>query len=63
MTQTSSLSRPILWAVPQSQLTPEQIEAKAQVLYERLRAIASTHADVRFATSLAAEDMVVTLVS
>ena len=60
MTQTSSLSRPILWTVPQSQLTPEQIEAKAQVLYERLHAIASTHADVRFATSLAAEDMVVT---
>jgi phosphoadenosine phosphosulfate reductase len=38
----------------------EQVEAKAQALYERLIVIATKHADVRFATSLAAEDMVVT---
>ena len=57
---STSLGRPVLWSIPKSQLTPEQIEAKANVLYERLQAISAKHADVRFATSLAAEDMVVT---
>jgi phosphoadenosine phosphosulfate reductase len=59
-TTATSLGRPVLWSIPASSLTPEQIEVKAQVLYERLQTIAAKHADVRFATSLAAEDMVVT---
>ena len=57
---STSLGRPVLWSIPKSQLTLEQIEAKANVLYERLQAISAKHVDVRFATSLAAEDMVVT---
>lgn len=58
--QSISIVRPVLWCIPQHSLTAEQIEAKAHVLYERLQTIGAKHADVRFATSLAAEDMVVT---
>ena len=56
----SGLNRPTLWSIPQHNISPEIIDAKAQVLFERLNRIAKEHQDVRFATSLAAEDMVVT---
>ena len=56
----SGLNRPTLWSIPQHNISPEIIDAKAQVLFERLNTIAKEHQDVRFATSLAAEDMVVT---
>ena len=60
MTNTGGLNRPQLWSIPKHEITSEVIEAKAQVLFDRLSAIATEHQDVRFATSLAAEDMVVT---
>lgn len=60
MTNTSGLNRPQLWSIPKNEITSEVIEAKAQVLFDRLSAISTEHQDVRFATSLAAEDMVVT---
>ena len=57
---SSGLRRPELWAIPQHSITATALDAKAEVLYERLKTIAAEHQDVRFATSLAAEDMVVT---
>ena len=60
MTNTDGLNRPQLWSIPKHEITSEVIEAKAQVLFDRLSEIAAEHQDVRFATSLAAEDMVVT---
>ena len=60
MTNTGGLNRPQLWLIPKNVITSEVIEAKAQVLFDRLSEIAAEHQDVRFATSLAAEDMVVT---
>ena len=60
MTNTGGLNRPQLWSIPKHEITSEVIEAKAQVLFDRLSEIAAEHQDVRFATSLAAEDMVVT---
>lgn len=57
---SSGLRRPELWAIPQHNITATALDAKAEVLYERLKTIAAEHQDVRFATSLAAEDMVVT---
>ena len=60
MTNTGGLNRPQLWSIPKNEITSEVIEAKAQVLFDRLSEIAAEHQDVRFATSLAAEDMVVT---
>lgn len=60
MTITGGLNRPQLWSIPKHEITSEVIEAKAQVLFDRLSEIAAEHQDVRFATSLAAEDMVVT---
>ena len=57
---TSGLNRPVLWSIPNHNIAPEALDAKAQVLFDRLNAIAKEHQDVRFATSLAAEDMVVT---
>ena len=58
--QITGLNRPTLWSIPQHNIAREVIDAKAQVLFERLNTIAKEHQDVRFATSLAAEDMVVT---
>ena len=55
---SSGLRRPELWAIPQHSITATALDAKAEVLYERLKTIAAEHQDVRFATSLAAEDMV-----
>lgn len=60
MTNTGGLNRLQLWSIPKHEITSEVIEAKAQVLFDRLSEIAAEHQDVRFATSLAAEDMVVT---
>ena len=60
MSETSSFSRPVLWTIPKSQLSSDEIEAKAKILLERLLKISTKQRDVRFATSLAAEDMVIT---
>lgn len=57
---TSGLNRPALWSIPTHNIDPDVLDAKAQVLFDRLNTIAKEHRDVRFATSLAAEDMVVT---
>jgi phosphoadenosine phosphosulfate reductase len=51
---------PEFWSIPPSNLTPAQLADKTAVLHERLLDISNRFADVRFATSLAAEDMVVT---
>ena len=36
----SGLNRPTLWSIPQHNISPEIIDAKAQVLFERLNTIA-----------------------
>lgn len=51
---------PEFWSIPSSTLTPAKLAEKATVLKQRLSDISQRFADVRFATSLAAEDMVVT---
>ena len=52
--------QPEFWSIPPSTLTPAELAAKSAVLKQRLVDISSRFFDVRFATSLAAEDMVVT---
>jgi len=52
--------QPEFWSIPPSTLTPAELAAKSAVLKQRLVDISSRFSDVRFATSLAAEDMVVT---
>lgn len=49
-----------LWQIPQVDIPAAQIEAKAKELQERIAEITRRFKDVRFATSLAAEDMVIT---
>ncbi|MEA9604456.1 phosphoadenylyl-sulfate reductase [Polynucleobacter sp. JS-JIR-II-c23] len=51
---------PEFWSTPLSTLTPAELAEKSAVLKQRLADISSRFSDVRFATSLAAEDMVVT---
>ncbi|MDH6240500.1 phosphoadenosine phosphosulfate reductase [Polynucleobacter sphagniphilus] len=51
---------PQLWSIPVSTLTPEQLAEKSATLYKRLQDIGARFSKVRFATSLAAEDMVIT---
>jgi phosphoadenosine phosphosulfate reductase len=51
---------PEFWSIPVSTLSPEELTKKTAVLVERLCEISKRFSDVRFATSLAAEDMVVT---
>jgi phosphoadenosine phosphosulfate reductase len=51
---------PEFWSIPPSTLTPAQLADKTAILHERLLDISKRFTDVRFATSLAAEDMVVT---
>ncbi len=51
---------PEFWSIPPSTLTPAQLADKTAILHERLLDILKRFTDVRFATSLAAEDMVVT---
>ncbi|MCW1965657.1 phosphoadenylyl-sulfate reductase [Polynucleobacter sp.] len=51
---------PEFWFIPLSAITPTEFAEKTAVLKQRLSDISQRFADVRFATSLAAEDMVVT---
>ncbi|MBU3568362.1 phosphoadenylyl-sulfate reductase [Polynucleobacter alcilacus] len=52
--------QPELWSIPLSTLTPDGLADKSAVLKQRLIDISNRFSDVRFATSLAAEDMVIT---
>jgi phosphoadenosine phosphosulfate reductase len=52
--------QPELWSIPPSTLTPDELADKSAVLKQRLIDISNRFSDVRFATSLAAEDMVIT---
>jgi len=56
----SSLRPPALWTKPVYTGSPEALEAKELELAERLSGIAARFFRARFATSLAAEDMVLT---
>ena len=51
---------PEFWSIPTSTLTPAELANKSAVLKQRLVDISRRYSDVCFATSLAAEDMVVT---
>jgi phosphoadenosine phosphosulfate reductase len=51
---------PEFWTIPPSTLSAAELTEKSAVLKERLFDISSRFSDVRFATSLAAEDMVIT---
>ncbi len=51
---------PEFWSIPTDVLQPAELAEKSAVLKWRLVDISKRFADVRFATSLAAEDMVVT---
>ena len=51
---------PQFWSITVSTLTPEQLAEKSATLYKRLQDIRARFSKVRFATSLAAEDMVIT---
>jgi phosphoadenosine phosphosulfate reductase len=51
---------PKFWSIPQSSISPAEFSKKSNSLIKRLSDISSRFSDVRFATSLAAEDMVVT---
>lgn len=54
------MKTPEFWSIPPSTLTPSELAHKSYVLQKRLSDISKRFSDVRFATSLAAEDMVVT---
>ncbi len=51
---------PEFWSIPPNSLTPEELAQKSAVLKQRLADISDRFVDIRFATSLAAEDMVIT---
>ena len=51
---------PEFWSLPTSVIATAELAEKSAVLKQRLAAISSRFSDVRFATSLAAEDMVIT---
>ena len=51
---------PAFWSIPLGTLTHAELAEKSAVLKQRLADISSRFSDVRFATSLAAEDMVIT---
>ena len=51
---------PKFWSIPPSILTPSELAEKSTILKQRLADITKRFSDVRFATSLAAEDMVIT---
>jgi phosphoadenosine phosphosulfate reductase len=51
---------PKFWSIPQSSISPAEFSKKSNSLIQRLSDISTRFSDVRFATSLAAEDMVVT---
>lgn len=52
--------KPQLWTIPESHVTLAQVDHLFERLVTRLKQIADKYQDVRFATSLAAEDMVIT---
>ena len=52
--------KPVFWKIPEVTQSAEAVEAKFKQLVERLQAITAKHANVKFATSLAVEDMVLT---
>jgi phosphoadenosine phosphosulfate reductase len=54
------MTQPEFWTIPSSTLSPAELTEKSAVLKQRLIDISGHFSDVRFATSLAAEDMVVT---
>ena len=56
----NTLEKPTFWSIPTSTLTPAELAEKSAVLKQRLTDISSRFSDIRFATSLAAEDMVIT---
>lgn len=56
----SAIGRPVLWTRPVYTGTAEALAAKEATLFARLAEIAAKHGVAKFATSLAAEDMVVT---
>ena len=51
---------PEFWSRPESNLTPAQLAEKSDTLTQRLSDISKRFSNIRFATSLAAEDMVIT---
>ncbi len=51
---------PEFWSIPPSAITPIELAEKSATLKKRLLDITTRFSDVRFATSLAAEDMVIT---
>ena len=52
--------KPQLWTIPEEHLTLAQVDYLYEKLIKRLKLITEKYQDVRFATSLAAEDMVIT---
>ena len=56
----NTLEKPIFWSIPPSTLSSEELAEKSAVLKQRLSDISKRFSHVRFATSLAAEDMVIT---
>jgi phosphoadenosine phosphosulfate reductase len=52
--------KPQLWKIPQVELSVAQVDQLFEKLHQRLIDISSRYQQVRFATSLAAEDMVIT---
>ena len=48
------------WSTPPNTLTPAELAEKTATLQKRLSEITTRFTDIRFATSLAAEDMVIT---
>lgn len=58
--QSVKLKRPTLWTPPVYQGTDKQLQEKENRLLNRLVDIAADHQSPRFASSLAAEDMVLT---
>jgi phosphoadenosine phosphosulfate reductase len=58
--QQNTLEKPTFWSIPPSTLTSDALAEKSVTLKQRLTDIAKRFSDVRFATSLAAEDMVIT---
>jgi phosphoadenosine phosphosulfate reductase len=58
--ETASLSESRLWQMPPITVARSALAARQAELHVRLKKIASAHHAVQFATSLAAEDMVLT---
>ncbi len=56
----NTLEKPIFWSIPASTISPAELAEKSATLINRLKDISERFKNVRFATSLAAEDMVLT---